>query len=85
MSSQLTFLPTDGDLPTARMGGTKGDIPLIHLATKYSANFFDVNLGCHDDPAGWLLELAKQATRLAAEYQHALRMVARAESRRVAP
>ena len=85
MSSNFTHLPNRGDTPTGRMGGTKGDMPILTLTGLYAPDAVTVNLGCHDDPAGWLLELAAQATKLAAEYQHALRMAARDESRKVAP
>ena len=85
MSSMFTHLPNPDDHPTARMGGTNGDMPIITLTGLYAADAVTVNLGNHDDPAGWLLELAQQATRLAAEYQHALRKAALSESWKVAP
>jgi hypothetical protein len=84
MGSHTTFFPERGGLPAGRLIRV-ANIPIIDIGDPNAPNSFDVNLGCHPDPAGWLLELAQQATRLAAEYQHSLRMAARAESRKVAP
>lgn len=62
MSTTVTLLPRVGDTaPTAFMGGSRGDIPIVSPADRV-----EINLGCHPDPTGWLLGLADQATKLAA-------------------
>ena len=76
MSSNFTYLPAGDGPPVGRMvvSTTGADFPVIELGDY--PEFVSVNLGRNDDPGGWLLELAQQATRLAAEYQHAVKVAA---------
>ena len=65
-NAYITIHPLDGDPPpTARLGGTDEDIPMLEFPFAFPGACVSVGLGNHDDPAGWLRDLADRLCELA--------------------